>query len=136
MNTPIISKYELIQASNNEVGELFNVHKAICREFDLNEIHKYIRPYSWSWGYRKACTVVNKKCFRFTVSGHHHKGHVYIVLSGLDLFNIYYTTNQGKIKKISKEIYLDMLIETLDVDIERIAAYTQAPQKLVITIAK
>ena len=133
MSAPIISKYELIQASNNEVGQLFNVHKAVCREFDLNEIHRYIRPYSWSWGYRKAGTVVNKKCFRFTVSGHHHKGHVYIVLSGMDLFDIYYTTNQGKIKKISKDIYLDMLIDTLDIDIERIPEYTVLPKMILIT---
>ena len=132
MRTPIISKYELINASNNEVGQLFNVRKAVCREFDLQEIANYIRPYSWSWGYRNAGIACKNKALRFTVSGHHHKGYVYIVLSGMDLFDIYYTTNQGKIKKISKDIYLDMLIETLDVDIERIAAYTQAPQKVVI----
>jgi len=132
MSTPIFSKYEMIEASRNEVGQLFNVRKAVCREFDLNEIHKYIRPYSWSWGYRKAGIAFKNKALRFTVSGHHHKGHVYIVLSGMDLFDIYYTTNQGKIKKISKDIYLDMLVETLDVDIERIDTYVQAPQKVVI----
>lgn len=132
MGTIPITKYELIQASNNEVGQLFNVHKAVCREFDLNEIHKYIRrasngmnPYSWSWGFRAAGIACKDKTLRFTVSGNWHKGYVYIVLSGLDLFDIYYTTNQGKIKKISKDIYLDMLIDVLDRDIERLPEYVR-----------
>jgi len=132
MSTPIISKYELINASNNEVGQLFNVRKPVCREFDLQEIANYVRrasnginPYSWSWGYRAAGIAHKDKALRFTVSGHHHKGYVYIVLSGMDLFDIYYTTNQGKIKKISKDIYLDMLIDILDRDIERISTYVR-----------
>lgn len=132
MTTISINKYELIQNSKNEVGELFNVRKAVCREFDLQEIANYIRrasnginPYSWSWGYRAAGIAHKDKALRFTVSGHHHKGYVYIVLSGMDLFDIYYTTNQGKIKKISKDIYLDMLIDVLDRDIERVKEYVR-----------
>jgi hypothetical protein len=43
----------------------------------------------------------------------------------MDLFNIYYTTNQGKIKKITKDVYLDMLIDILDRDIERVKEYVR-----------
>lgn len=132
MTTISIDKAMLIQNSKNEVGELFNVRKAVCREFDLQEINNYVRrasnginPYSWSWGYRAAGIACKDKALRFTVSGHHHKGYVYIVLSGMDLFDIYYTTNQGKIKKISKDIYLDTLIDVLDRDIERIGKYVR-----------
>ena len=127
-----LDKLNKIETSKNEVGEQFNVRKAVCREFDLQEINNYVRrasngvnPYSWSWGFHNAGIAHKNKALRFTVSGHHHKGYVYIVLSGLDLFDIYYTSNQGNIKKITKDVYLDMLIDVLDRDIERVAEYVR-----------
>lgn len=76
----------------------------------------------WSWG-AHAWTKMNSHCLRFMVQGHHHKGHVYIVVNGDDLFDIYLTTSRGTIKHIMTDIYVDMLIETIDEKVERIPAY-------------
>jgi hypothetical protein len=114
----------------NEIGEVIEIKAASCREFDLNEIAHYIRnystggyPLSWSWDYNNPTIVIKNKALRFTVSGHLHNGHVYIVLNGLDYFDAYYTSNRGTIKKISKDIFVGDLPEILDIDIERIPIY-------------
>jgi hypothetical protein len=111
----------------NTVGEKINIEKAVCREFDIQKIHKYVAgsgpARAWSWGFNNPVIVVKDKAYRFTVQGHHHNGHVYIVLNGLDTFTIYYTSNRGTIKKISEMVYIDMLIETIDIDVERIPEY-------------
>jgi hypothetical protein len=114
----------------NKVGDILNIKSAICREFDLDEIFRYVRsagnggfPLSWSWGLEKPCIVIKNKALRFRVHGHHHKGLVYIVLAGSDTFTIFYTTIQDKIVKIAEDVYIDQLIEVLDIDIERIAEY-------------
>ena len=57
------------------------------------------------------------------VSGHHHKGHVYIVLAGDDTFTLYLTTSKGTIKKIVEMVYIDELIDRIDVEVERIKEY-------------
>lgn len=114
----------------NQIGQVIEIKKAVCREFDTREIFKYIRranngsyPLSFSWGFKSPYIMVKDKAIRFTVSGHHHKGHVYIVLDGSDTFTIYYCSNRGTIKKISEMIYIDMLVDVLDRDIERIKEY-------------
>lgn len=78
----------------------------------------------WSWG-AHAWTKMNENCLRFMVQGHHHKGHIYLVVNGSDLFDIYLTTSRGMIKKIHTDIYLDMLVDVIDVDVEKIPAYVQ-----------
>jgi len=126
-------KTKELPVSNNAIGEKIDVKKASCREWDLQEHYKYIKqaapsggfPYSWSWGFNSPVIVVKNKALRFTVQGHFHKGHVYIVLDFMDTFTIYYTSNQGNIKKISKDIYIDQLIEVLDNEIERIPKYVR-----------
>ena len=70
----------------NKVNEIFVPEKAVCREMDIEDLHKvvtsnYLRR-AGSWGFRKAGVVIKDKCYRFRVSGHHHKGHVYITLNG------------------------------------------------------
>jgi len=113
----------------NEVNEKIEIKEIVksCRSFNLVEILNVIirsgLTRAGSWGFRSPFIMVKNYAFRFTVSGMHHKGHVYIVLNGLDLFDIYYTSNQGTIKKISKDVYIEDFIETLDVNIERIAEY-------------
>ena len=97
------------------------------REFNITDIHYIITNTGaivMSWGFRNPVIMVENRVYRFTVSGHHHKGHVYIVLNGLDLFDIYYTSNRGTIKKISNDVYIDSLVNTLDSDIERISEYS------------
>jgi hypothetical protein len=114
--------------SSNKVGETLNLKKAVCREFDVNDIYKFIRNSGFiamSWGLNSQAIAVKNKALRFTVQGHHHKGYVYIVLGFLDLFDIYYTTNQDTIVKVAKEVYIEDFIDRLDIDIERVAAYVR-----------
>lgn len=111
----------------NNINEIIEVKEIKSREFDLVELHKIVAGSgimrAGSWGFRNALIMVKNRVYRFTVSGHHHKGHVYIVLNGMDLFDIYYTSNRGTIKKISNDVYIEDLIDTLDIDIERIEKY-------------
>jgi len=60
-----------------------------------------------------------------TVSGHHHKGHVYIFVNGMDLFDVYLTTNRGTIVHKSGDmgLYFDQLVEWIDEKVERIPEY-------------
>jgi hypothetical protein len=113
--------------NTNVVGNVLDLKTAVCREFDVNELHLTIvrgaGQWAWTWGYVKAVQAVKNKALRFTVTGRKHKGWVYIVLNGLDLFDIYYTSKQDKIKKVENDIYIEDLINTLDISIERIAAY-------------
>jgi len=84
-------------------------------------------PIFASWG-AHAFTVdktKNTRMFRMKVNGHHHKGHVYIFVNGMDLFDVYLTTIRGKIvlKSGAQGLYFDQLVEWIDNKIERIAAY-------------
>ena len=112
----------------NTVGQPIDIKKAVCREFDLNEISNFIAsavPFSWSWGFKNPETIVKKKAFRFVVNGHHHKGYVYIVLGFMDTFDIYYTTKEDVIVEISNDVYIMDLIDTLDITIEKVAEYSR-----------
>lgn len=119
----------MAQENINTVGTKIDLDKAVCREFNVQDIHRIVAGSgmnrAMSWGFHNAGVTVKNKAYRFTVSGHHHKGHVHIVLDGSDTFTIYYTSNRGTIKKISEGVYIDMLIETLDINIERITDYVR-----------
>lgn len=109
--------------------EHFNFEKHTCRQFDdvkglmgFFNAHKAI---VWSWAARGWTVDKDHKVLRLRVSGHHHKGYVWITVNGSDLFDIYFTNLKGEIKKEAKDVYLDMLIDTIDVHVERIAAYVR-----------
>jgi hypothetical protein len=110
-----------------EVGQVIDVENLGQRTMDLQWLHRTVGGSglnrAGSWGFRAGTIVKKDMVYRFTVSGHHHKGHVYIELDFMDTFNINYTSNRGTIKKVRKDIYIDNLIEVLDVDIERIDDY-------------
>lgn len=115
-----------VKQTGKEVGNIIDIETIGERSFDIEDIHNYILSSGalrMSWAYQKPCVVKKDMVFRFTVSGHHHKGHVYIVLGFMDTFNIYYTSNRGIIKKVRNDIYIDGLINILDVDIEKIDDY-------------
>ena len=76
----------------------------------------------WSWG-AHGWKLFEGKVLRFMVSGHHHKGHVYVTVNVMDTFDIYLTTSQGNIKGVLNGIYLDQLIEVIDNRVERIVDY-------------
>jgi hypothetical protein len=97
------------------------------REFaDMTGLANALRKNNlvWSWG-ASAWTKANDYCLRFKVNGHHHKGHVYLAVNAMDLFDIYLTSNQGTIKKIFTDVYLEELVDTIDVAVEKIAAYSK-----------
>lgn len=115
----------------NAIGEKikFETITKGCREFDAKETMLLLRhnlAIFWCWG-AHAFTVDKQRgtrMLRMTVSGRLHKGHVYIFLNGIDLFNVYLTSSQGTIKKISEDLYFDMLTNWIDTNIEKIPAYS------------
>lgn len=125
-NTNKTNTMETNTMETNQIGQVIDITTLGCREMDLKDLHKLVQQnYLYraaTWGFRNA-TAYKNKVYRFTVSGHHHKGHVYIVLDWMDLFKVYYTSNRGLIKKIESEIYFDDLVERLDEAIEKIAIY-------------
>ncbi|MEI7509284.1 MAG: hypothetical protein WCJ62_07440 [Flavobacterium sp.] len=97
-----------------------------CREFDVNETLQFLRMHQaqfWSWG-ANGFTSFKSKALIFRVNGNHHKGRVYIVLNGADLFDVYLTSSQGNIKQTFTDIYIDELFDLLDQKIEFIPQYT------------
>lgn len=105
-------------------GDVINTEKLGERTWNITELFDAIKNSMkvWSWG---AHTWVMKEdmWLRFKAEGHHHKGHVYIILAWNDTFTIIYTTLKGKIVDINTEIYIDMLIDTIDKRIEYINDY-------------
>jgi hypothetical protein len=115
----------------NKINEKINIPEITkgCRNLDVNELMQLLRSdiaKFWSWG-SHAYRIDKKndvRMFRMTVSGHHHKGHVYIFVNGMDLFDVYLTTSQGTIKDTNEEgLYFDMLVDWIDNKIERIPEY-------------
>lgn len=107
-------------------GEKIDVSKIVCREVNIEELIQLLRQrinVYWSWGVH-ALFSLNGKGLRFAVNGHHHKGHVYIVLNGMDLFDVYYTTRKGTIIDTNTDLYFDMLVQAIDERIERIEEYS------------
>jgi len=114
----------------NNVGEIIVIDSIKCRQFNVQELMYVLKanaPIFWSWGACdfKADNVQNATFFRMTVSGHHHKGHVYIALNAFDLYDVYLTTNRGTIKQRTPEmgLYFDQLVDWIDEKVERIAEY-------------
>lgn len=96
------------------------------RQMNISEVLTYFKLHNyrfWSWG-PQAFTNINDRGLRFKVSGHHHKGHVYLFVNGSDLFDIYLTSLQGSIKETIKDVFIEDLFDILDGKIEYISEYT------------
>ena len=78
-----------------------------------------------SWGAYNWGIYVKNHVLRFTVQGHHHKGHVYIAVNGMDTFNVYYTTNRDNIVDTVEGIYIDEIIDVIDRRVERLESYVR-----------
>ena len=76
----------------------------------------------WSWGANQ-WTKMNDFCLRFSVSGNHHKGYVFIVVNGKDLFDIYLTNKKMIIKTIIEDVFVEDLVDTIDNNVEKIPTY-------------
>jgi len=79
-------------------------------------------PIVWSWG-AHGWKLFDGKFLGFLVSGHHHKGYVWIMVNGNDLFDIYFTSVQGNIKRNLKDVYIEDLTEAVDIAVEKIGIY-------------
>ncbi len=74
-----------------------------------------------SWAARSF--ISNGKFLRFTVSGHHHNGYVYISVNGLDMFDVHITTFKNEIVHQMKNLYDSSLRDAIDEKVEKIPAY-------------
>ena len=114
----------------NTINEVLDLEKAKCRDFNVKELMTLLQMDKfvwWSWAPRNFLVDNTRepRMFRFLVSGHHHKGYVYIFLNGSDLFDVYLTTTRNTIKHRTDEmgIYFDQLVEWIDDRVERIPQY-------------
>lgn len=114
----------------NTIGEKIEISTITkqCRVMNVQELIQLLsldRNIFWSWG-AHAVTVDSKtepRMLRMKVNGHHHKGHVYIFVNGMDLFDVYLTSSHGTIKTIGEGLYFDMLVDWIDTKIEKIPEY-------------
>ena len=96
-----------------------------CRTMNVKETMQLLKSYGpkfWSWG-AHAFTNMGNKALRFKSEGRHHKGHVYISVNGLDLYDVHIVTLKGEIKKEINGLYFDMLFDAIDKEIEYIPEY-------------
>lgn len=115
---------------SNQVGEKldWSAKAKQSRNLDVNELLYVLRAnimIFFSWGSRNY-TVDNTKdvrMFRMQVSGHKHKGYVYIFLNGMDLFDVYLTDFNDNIKLIGSDLYNDQIRDWIDENIEKQANY-------------
>ena len=109
------------------IGEKIDAEKVGQRSFDPIELCGALRRGAFwtvaSWG-AHAWTVHKDMFLRFKVNGHHHKGHVYIVLGWDDTFTVYFTTTMGKIIDKKEGVYVDVIVEVIDKKVEYIEDYT------------
>ena len=86
----------------------------------VQAIHK--KELVWSWGARQ-WQRINRCCLRFRVSGHHHKGYVYLAPNSSDLFDFWLTRLNGQIRHHVTDIFIEDLLTQLDELIERVPEY-------------
>ena len=75
----------------------------------------------FSWGFHRPIAIKNG--LRFNVNGFKHKGWVEVVYDeSWDLFTIRLIKG-GKLVREIEQVYVDMLIDTIDTAVERTANY-------------
>ena len=100
-------------------------HFAKQRDMNCNETMALLQSEGtrfWSWG-AHAFTNIKNKALRMKVEGHHHKGHVYISVNGMDLYDVHLTNLDGTLKEEITDIYFDDLFNTIDKKVEYISEY-------------
>lgn len=93
----------------------------------------------WSWGQSALQSLTEEDCkslgiedgiggLKFSVDGHHHKGHVIVALNGLDTYNVYICNVRAgkmKVKDSIEGIYFDEFGTWIDDKVERIPEYVR-----------
>jgi len=90
----------------------------------------------WSWGKHgeqfltdenlESLGIKGLGALKFKVNGHHHKGHVLVVLNGSDYYDVYIChVRAGKIRIVDsvKDRFFDEFAEWIDEKVERIESY-------------
>jgi hypothetical protein len=98
------------------IGETLNKQ----REMNVNETLTLLRSYGvrfWCWG-AHAFTNVKNRALRFKSEGRYHKGHVYISVSFLDLYDVHIVQLNGNLVKSIEGLYFDQLFDAIDKEIE------------------
>ena len=79
-----------------------------------------------SWGIDPGSIKVVDLGIQFHVQGFKHTGYVKVALNeGKDLFEISLLSDDGECVKFLDEVYLDMLVDTIDLAIERTEDYEE-----------
>ena len=79
-----------------------------------------------SWGIDLDSIKVVDLGIQFHVQGFKHTGYVKVVLNeGKDLFEVSLLSDDGECVKFLDEVYLDMLVDTIDLAIERTEDYEE-----------
>ena len=79
-----------------------------------------------SWGIDLDSIKVVDLGIQFHVQGFKHTGYVKVALNeGRDLFEISLLSDDGECVKFLDEVYLDMLVDTIDLAIERTEDYEE-----------
>ncbi len=96
------------------------------REFNLQETMALLKGSGsiyWSWGVSKLMNFENK-VLTLKVNGHHHKGYVFISLAWNDTYTVNIVSTHNNVKNTFKEVYFDMLVNTIDKEIEYVKDYS------------
>ena len=115
-----------MEVIDKQINEVLKPKMAQCMEQDPKQTMACLRanlPMLWSWGATKFEADKSLKVMRFFVRGRHHHGHVWIFLNGLDLFDFWLSTPQGRIKAEVTGLYFDQLAEEIDKAVEYIPEY-------------
>jgi len=76
----------------------------------------------WSWGFNSPIALSNG--LKFKVQGFIHKGWIVVKYNnGTDLFDISLLTSKMETKKEITGIYFDMLVEVIDMEVEKVKDY-------------
>lgn len=92
------------------------------RDFDLKETYQVLTHNKivwWSWGVNPS-TIKNldDKCMIFKPNGRYFKGFVCITLGWDDVYQVHFVGNDYKLKKSVDGVYFDMLVNTIDAEVE------------------
>ena len=80
----------------------------------------------FSWGFNTPMRLPNDKGLRFLVNGYLHQGAVEVIYNaGADLFEVRTFNDDGSVKDIVEDVYLDCLVYVIDGLVERAENYKE-----------
>ena len=78
----------------------------------------------FSWGFNRPTALPNNEGLAFRVNGFKHRGWVVVRYNeGTDLFNVDLCDNSLNVIKSIENVYLDQLVNMIDLAIERTSDY-------------